>query len=81
MRKTKRSDKLESADLIARRLTDLLVRGEDEVPDGYYSLEQLSKISGRSQQAIRIGLIGKCEKVLLRRKTKGTIRRVVFYKV
>lgn len=82
MRKTKRSDSVASADLIARRLTELLLGGVDEIPDGYYSAVQLAKMSGRNPKAIQLRMNElKVERKLLRVKMGNAVKRVAFYKV
>lgn len=82
MRKTKRFPDVAPANLIARRLTELFLGGVDEVPDGYYSAEQLAKISGRSRKAIQLKMAKlKVDKKLLRVKRGTAVKRMAFYRV
>jgi hypothetical protein len=86
MRKTKRVKELESANLIADRLSALMENQSDNVPKGFKSAEELSKKEGCSSRRImdrlnKLASSGKVEKVKLLIQTGDGRRLTSFYKI
>lgn len=86
MRKTTRSDKLESANVIADRLNALLAGSADEIPQGFKSAQELAQIVGRSSHNLMetlngLARVGKIEKRKILVKTDGGRRLTSFYKI
>ena len=86
MRKTSRSNKLESANLIAERLNALLAHDSVEIPEGFKSGDELAKLVGRAAHSFKeklnaLARAGKIEKRKIMVKTEGGRRLAAFYKI
>jgi len=68
--------------LVAGAMVEALRLKEDAIPEGYYTLDEISKLVGRNKCTVAKHLTeGKCEPIRLNRIVGNQVRKVLCYKL